>query len=101
MTIIAAMRRAFKPATIVPLRRPHVAEHAPAPGGHGAGTIAADHIDTPAAAVAAVVVACQAAYGAAEGTRVLRLSGLRVAADWRPDTAHEDLVAHSARLVRT
>lgn len=66
-----------------------------AAGGHAAATIS-----TPAQAVGAVHAALWARYGA-DAPRVWRLSGLRVGADWRPDTAHEDLVAHSARLVRT
>ena len=35
-----------------------------------------------------------------DAARIWRLSGARVPADWRPDIAHEDLVARSAQLVQ-
>lgn len=69
----------------------------PAPaaaGGHAAATIS-----TPLEAVCAVHVALARTYGD-DAPRIWRLSGARVPADWRPDTAHEDLIAHAARQVQ-
>lgn len=78
-------------------RRPHLPalpadEAAVAP--HAAATIT-----TPLDALCAIHVALRLTYGVA-GPRIWRLSGARVPADWRPDTAHEDLIAHAAREVQ-
>ena len=72
----------------------------PPAGTAAAAPHAAATISTPLEAVCAVQVALRLTYGA-DAARIWRLSGARVPADWRPDVAHEDLVAHSARLVRT
>ena len=76
-----------------PLPVPPAARAAAAP--HAAATIS-----TPLEAVCAVQVALARVYGD-DAARIWRLSGARVPADWHPDVAHEDLVARSARLVRS
>ena len=78
-------------------RRPHLpapqlAPPAPPPTATG-------NITTPLDALCAIQVALRLTYGD-EGPRIWRLSGARVPADWRPDTAHEDLIAHAAREVQ-
>ena len=72
----------------------------PPAGTAAAAPHAAATISTPLEAVCAVQVALARVYGD-DAARIWRLSGARVPADWRPDVAHEDLVARSARLVRS
>jgi len=72
----------------------------PPPAKTAAAPDAAVTISSPLEAIAAVHVALRLTYGA-DAARIWRLSGARVPADWRPDVAHEDLVARSAQLVQS
>lgn len=66
-------------------RRPHLP--APQPGtAPPATTTGTGNIATPLDALCAIQVAVRLTYGD-DGPRIWRLSGARVPADWRPDTA--------------